>query len=190
MKAHHWSQGLFLMGMALLVAVLIPACGGGSGSGAGATPPPSASTANAIYVSSVAGPVVIPANTGNAPVRTVTFTPASPNDFILYVVVEGTYTSASGSLADVTVTIKDSSNNVLASGPIGPFPSGTAQPFRWRGQPGNRSGIDPSSFPSTSYTVSITASTSAAGSAQIDTTKVKVFVAQDVTVEDPSAKFS
>lgn len=189
MRPKSWSQGLFLIGMALLVAVIIPACGGSGGGSAGANPTAGA-TAHGLYSSSVAGPVVIPASSTNALVRTVTFTPNDPNDFLLYAAVEGTYTSASGSITNVTVTIKDAGGNILASGPIGPFPVGTLQPFRWRAQPGNRNAVDPSSFPSTSYSISITASTSAAGAAQIDSTKVRVFVAQDVTVEDPSAKVS
>lgn len=187
MRSKHWSQGLFLIGMALLVAVIIPACGGGSGGNAGANPP-AAGTAHAIYSSSVVGPVVIPASSVNSPVRTVTFTPANPNDFILYVVVEGSYTNASGSLQAVTVTIRDAGGNSLGSGPVTSFLTASLQQFRWRAQPGNRDGTDPSSFPSTSYTVAITATTSAAGTAQIDSTKVRVFVAEDVSVEDPSAR--
>src|SRR5437868_4548517 len=92
MNGHHWSQGVFLVGMALLVAVIIPACGGSGGGSAGATPPAGA-TAHGMYSSSVAGPVVIPASSANAPVRTVTFTPANANDFLLYVVVEGAYSN-------------------------------------------------------------------------------------------------
>lgn len=189
MKTHHWSQGLFLLGLAALTAAIIPACGGGSSGSAGATPPVGAS-AHGLYSSSVAGPVVIPANSTNAAVRTVTFTPANPNDFILYAVVEGSYTNPAGSLQFVTVTIKDGSGNVLSSGPITSFLTASLQQFRWRAQVGSRDGTDPSSFPSSSYTITVTANTSAAGTAQIDSTKVRVFVAQDVTVEDPSTKLN
>ena len=187
MRTKHWSQGLFLIGMALLVAVIIPACGGGSGGNAGATPP-AGGTAHAIYSSSVAGPVAIPANSVNALVRSVTFTPADPNDFILYVAVEGAYSNPANSLQSITVSILDAGTNVLATGPINGFLTASSQQFRWRAQPSNRNGTDPSSFPSTSYSIVIQASTNSAGSAQIDSTKVKVFVAQDVTVEDPSGR--
>src|SRR5205085_908181 len=98
------------------------------------------------------------------------------------------YTNVSGSLQDITVTIKDAGGNPMGSGPIVSFPTASLQPFRWRAQVGSRDGTDPSSFPSTSYTIAITATTSAAGTAQIDSTKVKVFVAENVFVEDPSAK--
>ncbi len=189
MRQHHWSQGLFLLGLAALTAALVPACGGGGGS-AGATPQ-SASAPHAIYASSVAGLVVIPASSTNAPVRSVTFTPANPNDIVLYVVVEGSYSNAVGSLQAITVTLTDASGNSLGSGPITPLTVGTSRAFRWRSQVGCTGfGTDPSLFPSTSYVISITAVTSAAGSAQIDSTKIKMFMAENVTVDDPSAKFN
>lgn len=186
MRQHHWTQGLFLVGLAMLTAALIPACGGGS-SKASSPILPAAGTDHDLNISTVSGIVAVPASSTNLVIRTITFTPTNPNDVILYFSAEGTMNvTASGGLSDsISIVLLDASgteisgnNNKTVSSTLG-----SNLTYSLRGT------VDSSSvgvFPSTSYTIQLLMTTSSSWSGQIDSVQFKIFTAQNVTVISPS----
>lgn len=199
MKSLTLSQVLSLLTLSF-VASIIPACGGGSSEKALVAQPPlqAPPTVGKMHVSApLAGPVNCPVNSSIL-LRTVVFTPTSPDDIILYVLVEGKYTSpfSSTSFGFYSIDLQDADGNSLGS-MLDSVPNrlpGADMPFRMYGQPFQESGnahfFSEGKFPSTSYKilVYVTAGTSAG----IDTKDlvVKIVTLEGVQVVSPSSQIT
>lgn len=193
-KAKHWSQGLFFIGLAFLIAALTttPSCGGGGGGGgAGASTPQSPTAEHRIHVSTTSGAVAVPASSSLFIVRSVTFTPTSANDVILYVQAVGTYSATTTGLTDrIILDILDAGSNSIGRLTEAPVTTGTGIPYRLQGSPGMDSTGVAASFPSSSYTIRLWMTTSATWSGSIESVTFRIVTAEGVTVVSPSSNIT
>lgn len=185
------SYGLVWIGFGFLFgAFFAGSCTNGDDASAQSTSAP----VHQIHVSSTSGPHAVAASSANALVREVTFTPTSPNDVILYVYAEGTYTASSvGSFDSTGIEVRDAAGQVSGGAPQETvnFIVGTSRGFRnittlALAKRGDQSW----SFPSSSYTVRLTITTGSGWSGQINSLTFKIVTLESVTVSSPSTSIS
>jgi vacuolar-type H+-ATPase catalytic subunit A/Vma1 len=186
MRQHHWSQGLFLVGMALLTAVIIPACG--SGSGAASPSFTSALSNNKVHDSTVGGVVAVPIGSGlpGFVVRSIAFTPTATSDVLVYVGVGGTYTGTAGQMAIFLQVIDDATGLPICTSTSLVANVGTNIPYRIV-QPLSINAFTTASFPSASYTIRLMATSSGVWAGNVNSSAFRVITLENVTVDSPSA---
>jgi hypothetical protein len=155
-----------------------------------------------MHVSSTMGPSTIGSFAEDSEIASITFTPKSPSDLLLYVIVEGT--ASPGTTADNTywLEIKDAAGHrirrikntsgFLATGSGQPFRMVISLPMEWDYEVS--AARPPCSldftYPSTSYSVRFSMDTGASWSGSFDTIVFKVFSLEGVTVDAPSSRIS
>lgn len=166
------------------------ACGGGGGGGSASAQPTTAE--HRTHVSTVGGVVTVPTSSVNLVVRSITFTPTSANDVIIYAHVAGTYSASSGTIdpGSLRLEVRDAGGLLLAQGLIASTgPTGSAVPYRL--QTAITTGAySAAAFPSTSYTVRLLITTTGTWSGQIDSTQFKIVTLEGVNVVSPSGNIS
>lgn len=196
MKSLTLSQVVSILALAFMASI-IPACGGGGSSkdaaGSPIPPPPAVSTVGMVHVSTtLAGPINCPVS-GNVLLRTVTFVPTNANDIILYVIVEGQYTTvASASPGLYSLDIQDASGASIGAlnDDVPNRLPGTNMPFRMTGNPfqssGNAHFWSEGQFPSASYTLKLYCSTGTTAAISTSNIVVKIVTMEGVQVVSPS----
>ena len=177
------------------------ACGGGGGTST-AAPFQGGGSQVHMHASAAMGPSTIGNFAVDSEIASITFTPKSPSDLLLYVIVEGT--ASPGTTADNTywLEIKDAAgrrlrrikntSGFLATGAGQPFRMVIALPMEWDHElnatrPPCSLGFE---YPSSSYSVRFSMDTAGSWSGSFDTIVFKVFTLEGVSVDSPSPRIS
>jgi hypothetical protein len=151
-----------------------------------------------VHQSTQSGVTVIPANTSQFVVRSITFTPTNPSDRILSITAEGTYDISNGgtSPTDLQLSVLDGSGKVISDeGTPGASNQssvwrldvvGTGLSYRLFSRMTSRkmSALEDQSgaYPSTSYTIRVLASSLPNFVGQINTLRFSIETSEGVTI--------
>lgn len=184
-----WSHVAFLVTFGFLTGMFFSAstsCGGGGGGGAGAAPVFSSDMK--IHVSSVGGAISVPLGAFGT-VRSIAFTPSTPNDVIVYVQAAGTWTNTSGAgNANLWMRVNDSTGQPYSVSIPSPALTLVASSgsYRIQGSIVMDRAFMPSNFPSSSYTIELLVISDGSWAGLINSSQFKIMVQENPTVSSPS----
>jgi hypothetical protein len=176
-----WSTALFMLGMSALILAFSINCHDGGGSAGAQT---TTASLYRIHESAVSGIIPIPASSTNYVVRSVTFTPSSPNDLLLRIQVEGTSTGTV-TQGSAYIHVVGSTGQVTDSSVFN-LPIAVDLPFK--ASLGILDSIFP--MPTTSYTITFFATTDAAWAGSVSSVVIRIWTLEGASVLSPSPSIS